>query len=224
MKLKNKILVILSIFAILITCVCSSAFAYDIGVSKDITYKIPDDLSSHAYKWIYSGVYRYNNSGCHAYTYVATSDSPISIELGEKTNDNGWIIQKIKLHSDSEIYFVRSGVNTSYKEDYLNAPYRSDLSNSEIYEYSKDPSGFSYYYCDSEKTSYGYSNFDVKDIEGNVVFQGAQAVVQPMEIQRVEEILPEMWAIARTIIPICLAVFGVLLVVYLIKSKNLLQL
>ena len=166
MKLKNKILVILSIFAILITCVCSSAFAYDIGVSKDITYKIPDDLSSHAYKWIYSGVYRYNNSGCHAYTYVATSDSPISIELGEKTNDNGWIIQKIKLHSDSEIYFVRSGVNTSYKEDYLNAPYRSDLSNSEIYEYSKDPSGFSYYYCDSEKTSYGYSNFDVKEIAG----------------------------------------------------------
>ena len=223
MKISNKILVILSIFAILITCVCSSAFAYDIGVSKDITYKIPDDLSSHAFKWIYSGVYRYNDSGCTAYTFIFTSDSPISIELGEKTNTNDMVRQNITLHSDSEIYFVWNSVNTSYKEDYLNAPYFSDFTNSEIYEYSKK-SSFVRYYCDAEKTSYGYSNFDVKDIDGNVVFQGAQAVVQPMEIQRVEEILPEMWAIARTIIPICLAVFGVLLVVYLIKSKNLLQL
>lgn len=219
----NKVIAILSIFAILITCVCSSAFAYDIGVSKDITYKIPDDLSSHAFKWIYSGVYRYNDSGCTAYTFIFTSDSPISIELGEKTNTNDMVRQNITLHSDSEIYFVWNSVNTSYKKDYLNAPYFSDFTNSEIYEYSKK-SSFVRYYCDAEKTSYGYSNFDVKNIDGNVVFQRAPQAVEQVKIpaiQQAKEIPQAMTEVLKILIPIGLVIFGIGLVIFLIRYCRL---
>ena len=68
------------------------------------------------------------------------------------------------------------------------------------------------------------SNYDVYTEDGDLVFQGAPVTVEPMEMKQVEEILPEMWKIVQMIIPACLLIFGTLLVVYLIKSKNLLQL
>lgn len=72
-----------------------------------------------------------------------------------------------------------------------------------------------------------WSNFDILDDDGSVVFPQAPQpiqVVEPMEMKQVEEILPEIWKIAMMILPGCLLIFGMLLVVYLIKSKNLLQL
>lgn len=86
-----------------------------------------------------------------------------------------------------------------------------------------------------EKAVSFYSNRDVylgvKDgysyvSSGEILFTGAPLpqVVEPMKITQVQEIIPAMMEIAKMIIPVCLIIFGTLLVVYLIKSKNLLQL
>lgn len=63
----------------------------------------------------------------------------------------------------------------------------------------------------------------------DVVFQGAPQVeevpkVELMKATQVEEIPQQIVAIVMIVLPIFLAIFGVLLVLYLIKSKNLLQL
>lgn len=55
--------------------------------------------------------------------------------------------------------------------------------------------------------------------------QGETTQVEPLkEIQQVEEIVPKILEIVKMILPVCLSLFGVLLVVYLIRSKNLLNL
>ena len=63
---------------------------------------------------------------------------------------------------------------------------------------------------------------------GTVVFTGAPLPIQGVElmkeIQAPEGILPAIMKIVEMILPVCLIIFGTLLVVYLIKSKNLLQL
>lgn len=73
-----------------------------------------------------------------------------------------------------------------------------------------------------------YASEDVYDENGELVFQGAPlapvGVVEPMKIQQVEEIPLMMEKIIKMILPVCLIIFGTLLVIYLIKSKNLLQL
>ena len=70
-----------------------------------------------------------------------------------------------------------------------------------------------------------YSTVDLYDLDDNLVFQKApQVVVEPMKIAQVGEIPQEVIKIVQMIIPACLLIFGTLLVVYLIKSKNLLQL
>lgn len=68
-----------------------------------------------------------------------------------------------------------------------------------------------------------YTNVPVYNTDGDLVFQVAPVTVE-LEMKQVEEILPKMWEIATLIIPVCLIVFGTLLIVYLIKSKNLLHL
>lgn len=74
-----------------------------------------------------------------------------------------------------------------------------------------------------------YTNFNVYDTDGNLVFQGAPQVeevpkVELMKATQVEEIPQQIIAVVMIVLPIFLAIFGVLLVLYLIKSKNLLQL
>lgn len=78
-----------------------------------------------------------------------------------------------------------------------------------------------------------YSNCDInrysikdKVISNETVFQGApRTQVEPLtEITQVEEIQPVVAKIVGLVLPACLTIFGTLLVLYLIKSKNLLQL
>lgn len=74
-----------------------------------------------------------------------------------------------------------------------------------------------------------YSSDNLIDSNGNVVFQGAPQVeevpkVELMKATQVEEIPQQILAIVKIVLPILLSLFGVLLVLYLIKSKNLLQL
>lgn len=81
-------------------------------------------------------------------------------------------------------------------------------------------SGFSFsrhFFCTS----------DILNENGETVFQGAPQEVPQVELMKatqVEEIPQQIAGILAIVLPIFLAIFGVLLVLYLIKSKNLLQL
>lgn len=82
----------------------------------------------------------------------------------------------------------------------------------------------------SSVSSYSYilnASDNIVDIStGETVFQGAPRIqVEPLtEITQVEEIQPVVAKIVVLVLPACLTIFGVLLVLYLIVSKNLLQL
>lgn len=76
-----------------------------------------------------------------------------------------------------------------------------------------------------------FSTFDICDsTSGNVVFhvapqaQGEVVQVELMKPTQVQEIPQQIVAVVMIVLPIFLGIFGVLLVLYLIKSKNLLQL
>lgn len=77
-----------------------------------------------------------------------------------------------------------------------------------------------------ERDVFMFSNYVVLDSNGKTVFQVApQAQVEPLsEITQVEEIQPVVAKIVGLVLPACLTIFGTLLVLFLIKSKNLLQL
>ena len=78
----------------------------------------------------------------------------------------------------------------------------------------------------NNKKYFVYSNYDILDKNsGNLVFQKAPLqMVVPMEVGKVEELPTLIIQIVEMIIPAFLIIFGTLLVLYLIKSKNLLQL
>lgn len=70
-----------------------------------------------------------------------------------------------------------------------------------------------------------YANFNVYDTEGKLVFQGAPLEeVELMRATQVEEIPQQINRVLMIVIPIFLLIFGTLLVLYLIRSKNLLHL
>ena len=75
-----------------------------------------------------------------------------------------------------------------------------------------------------------FSNTNVYNNNNELVFQGApqaqgEAVqVELMKPTQVQEIPQQIVAVVMIVLPIFLGIFGVLLVLYLIKSKNLLQL
>lgn len=98
--------------------------------------------------------------------------------------------------------------------------------------------------CRIERNNYGgmgvkaytinlidYGNHDICNSSTNeVVFQGAPQAqegavqVELMKPTQVQEIPQQILAVVMIVLPIFLGIFGVLLVLYLIKSKNLLQL
>ena len=82
-------------------------------------------------------------------------------------------------------------------------------------------SGFSY-------SSSIFCTADIVNENGEVVFQGAPQEEVPkvelMKATQVEEIPQQIAGILAIALPIFLTIFGILLVLYLIKSKNLLHL
>lgn len=81
---------------------------------------------------------------------------------------------------------------------------------------------FMFFNCDYSV----YSTHDIHDLEGNVVFTGApqRDRVELVKAIQVEEIPQQMVGILEIVLIPCLIIFGTLLVLYLIRSKNLLNL
>jgi len=194
--LKNKILIILSIFLILIFNLYTFCFAADVTI-EDTNYQLSDFVSSYYNKSIV--MYRFNET-CF---FLFLSDTPLVIDKSNAV--------------------VTNLDNTEF---YKSFGYKVDISSMLLL----DKSSFSFLktFSDNPLRYAGnilYSTTDVYDTEGNVVFQGApQPKVELMKATQVEEIPQQITRVVLIVLPIFLLIFGIFLVLYLIKSKNLLNL
>ena len=234
--LKNKLLIILVLFTILINIICLSVFASEIA---NYTYSC-----TYAGKNLNINVSDFEGYSRHLVSVVET-DGYLTINVyyfnGDVTfssRDAGLFINVpegvsiCQFSNSSSINDFYSGTTWSFPGS-LNGTTR---------EGSAFFSVNTYHYNQAVKTFYGQAN--VLDNEGNVVFQGApqeqeeitnptnpeEEITSPvvqvelMKPTQVQEILPQIMAVVGIVLPTLLTIFGVLLVLYLIKSKNLLHL
>lgn len=201
----NKILIILLFFVILSCCITTSCFASDFEFSftdnegNSYNFTCPVDFSSYQY-----------------------------FVLGKSTDG-----QYVVYYSNSELKFSASGTVLVPSDGvypvsgYYGTPAGSTYLNGSTSISEKTVN------CFLHNSGVLYSNYDVYDVSGNLVFQGAPQeeqeqeevqTVELMKIQQVAELPQKMAEIVKIVLPVCLIVFGTLLVLYLIKSKNLLQL
>lgn len=231
---KNKIFLLLMfsvLFVLAFNCnsfaVSSTCSFTDDEIGHSVTIKnLPEEVSDYEYMVLGKNITKWDDgSGCYG-VFIFLSNFPIyTDESGE--------------------YLVNSNVGEGGKYlrlfcyPYYNSKVALDLSKiPKEFDFSTDPNSN----CSAGVVRDGhikysgsglspsrdllYSNCDIL-VEGTdkVVFQGApRAQVEPlMEITQVEEIQPVVAKIVDLVLPACLIIFGTLLVLYLIKSKNLLQ-
>ena len=82
------------------------------------------------------------------------------------------------------------------------------------------PNSIIYCSCDL-RGSYYNGNFDYT-FYSDILFQKAPVPLIPMNLKEVKELKAGATMVVRMILPVCLAIFGILLLVYLIRSKKLL--
>lgn len=228
--LKNKFLLILSILLFFITIFSSNVFASSDNIeitgfnsyfNEDCTYTIPKDvynefIGKYDYSFIYINSYfasdrEYNSLSC------LTTDHQIYM-----MNNSDAIYVKGN-YILSNLYFNRDGNRFIYDYSSKSSFFSEDYTSTFIGLPSGGVSSFAFVSRDILK-----GNPVIGDVTDEVLFQGALPgvpQVEPLkEIQQPEEILPAILKIVKMILPACLIIFGTLLVLYLIKSKNLLQL
>lgn len=203
----NKLLVILSLFTILISTIFTNVFAsFDFTTSDGNNYTVfdvPSDGNSYFIVYpLYSNI------------IIITSSVPICHGF-----DAGGYSATCYRGKDMHKYYSASKDYSTYSRE----------DESAFSTYAKD--NYEYMYTGSSAEyridKLLYSNHDITDKYGKVVFQGAPLTptpVEPLKITQVEEIQPAVAKIVDLVLPACLIIFGTLLVLYLIKSKNLLQL
>lgn len=213
MKLKNKIFLILGIFFIvLLGMITNSYCAVTYPLSNgDVTFENPP-VDENPDIFIFEGIF----GGAPTYFYY-TYDSNVCSLLSPDSEKGRFFFADNKTHklSNTARYYKisKDSINGSFSD----IGFTSSISmGSKITNYysSKD-----IYSC----------NDDVLNIinTGTLVFPGAPLpipMVEPMEVGKVEELPTLIIQIVEMIIPVFLIIFGTLLVLYLIKSKNLLQL
>lgn len=212
MKLKNKIFLILGIFFIVLLGMITNSKAtmeYEMSNGEILSFESvptdgnPDflmfkyDLSSTVYRIYY---YTFDNTKG---TLVSNSGLAYSF-----LNDN-------KFPGAIKMY-----------EYYSDSPGKGFVYSNSFSTTTLDPNYKCYYSTqDIPVANYiGDGRFEITD---EILFQGAPLpipMVTPMEVGKVEELPTLIIQIVEMIIPAFLIIFGTLLVLYLIKSKNLLQL
>lgn len=199
--IKNKIfIIILLVLITLFSFTCVSLASFDVTVD-DTVYTVPDlPIPSESY----TDYVLFLNKD---YYYVAFLNN-IDLDDLYVTGSNG----------------VYGGI--SFKSG-TGDMYRCKTTDSSFVFYESIHSSMAPY------AGYGLTvllqtTVDIQDISsGEVVFPQTPLptqVVKPAEVTKVEEIPEMILEILGMMIPIFLTIFGVLLVLYLIKSKNLLHL
>lgn len=204
--LQNKLLIAFLIFFVVVGTICSYVGAYTSIDIDDTTYSIGSNYQNYDYILIVRHD-TYDTS-----VLVLVSNSPIVYDEDE----NGSIYTL-----PEDCYIVLNG---SYDDlsTYLNNGMYT-LSQSGISSGINNSGSF----IDYPKENILFSSYDVRNSEGELVFQGAPLVVSQVELMKAiqpEEIPQQIAEIVVMILPIFLLIFGTLLVLYLLKSKNLLHL
>ena len=215
MKLKNKIFLILGIFFIvLLGMITNSYCAFEVEMSdgKKLAFENPpNDGNPDFFIW-----YVNNNAFSNGYFYLTYDSTCCNIGFLDGKSP---IVCFDKYTCD---YFA--GLNLySIKADKLDGSFT--LIQEKQTSFGVDLSSTSFY---STKNIYNcYQDSNRKFVLGDkLLFQGAPLpipMVEPMEVGKVEELPTLIIQIVEMIIPAFLIIFGTLLVLYLIKSKNLLQ-
>ena len=229
---KNKIFLLLMfsvLFVLAFNCnsfaVSSTCSFTDDEIGHSVTIKnLPEEVSDYKYMVLGKEITKWSDgSGCYR-VCIFLSNFPIYTDTaGEK------LVNSSKEFNGSK-YLMLSCYpyyNSKVSLDLSKTPKEFDFSTDSYASVSEGSWGS---WIDSTilypSRSLLYSNSDIL-IEGTdkVVFQGApQTQVEPlMEITQVEEIQPAVAKIVGLVLPACLIIFGTLLVLYLIRSKNLLQ-
>lgn len=202
---KNKLFIILSLFIILIIFISSSCFAFEDSV--EINY--PTDIFNEN---VTGFIFIYQSLGVD-YIDLWTFDSSAYIVDIDESNGYPIIYKPVNTY----IKFYRYDFNTN-SFNYIRQDYYTDTR----YNITLP---ISFYNINNP------NNLPVSIINNpTLVFQGAPQAqgevvqVELMKPTQVQEIPQQIVAVVMIVLPIFLGIFGVLLVLYLIKSKNLLQL
>lgn len=216
----NKVFMVFIFLALFVLSLSCSSFAADDTneykvympcLSKDITVSLDKRYFDNNYYFITA-----HPSQCSV--FIVSSQYP----LGYHKNDDGGIVWGYKGNTSySCIDLIENGSKYVSKFEYGNEFISSHKFSSDKY------AGYGGGICgDIVSANYDVYNFDASSdtITNDVVFHVAPARVEPLkEITQVEEIQPAITKIVGLVLPACLIIFGTLLVLYLIKSKNLLQ-
>jgi hypothetical protein len=175
-------------------------------------------FGKHDYK-IFFYLNGFNGTGTNQSVYIASSDTPFSILYFKPS-------EEFRLLNESNYYFYSFSVGGGGKYDYEDIYDFSDKTMSLANNYNSAYGGYSHYILLYDTDYSVYSSHDIKDKDNNVVFSGAPVGnrVEPMTIKQVEEIPQAVVEIVKMVLIPCLIIFSVLLVLYLIRSKKLLNL
>lgn len=197
MKLKNKIFLIFSIFLCIVSIfITFSQASYDFEFEGE-KYTLPDfPDDGNSLKFVFTDFV-----GSIKSVYLYTSNEPVYFY-----NDFNSVSLRIPAHKEYSCRLDLLNGNFSFAGDSPDRP------------------------ISTRKLAFErivYSNYDIYNKDsGELVFQKAPLaqMVEPMKVGKVEELPTLIIQIVEMIIPAFLIIFGTLLVLYLIKSKNLLQL
>ncbi len=198
-----KILPCLLIALYLIMCLFGSTVcAYDVTYN-DNTYTLNDEISN--FKYI--ATIQLDN-----YVYILCSDNPF-VFFTEDTYSDGSPIWRIGYpEHDSKFYYISVWwTNISKIPSYTLSDFSETIACSSTFSIPKNWT----------EANHATSSFDLKDKDGNVVFQGASpelAGVTIPAIQSAEEIPQAIIKTMKVVIPVGLVILGIGLVIYLIKS------
>lgn len=155
-----KILPCILIAIFLIMILSSSSFASSEMKIDNMTFIIPDEMSSYEYKLIFY-TYGKQENGQYYFTKVFLySDSPISIIDNPYASDMKYCI------SESNNFFGYSSNGSTWSD--LSSINTIDLSVLDFKQSDRFTLKISGY-----NISFVYSSHDIKDSDGNVVFQAA---------------------------------------------------
>ena len=214
MKLKNKIFLILGIFFIILLGMMTNSKAtmeFEMSNGEILSFEsIPTDGNPDFLMFKYDlspTVYRIDY-----YTFDNTK--------GTLTSDDGTGLLFLDLENKPATYVAKK-----HYEYFSDSPGKGFVFSN---DFAMSTLALNYKcYFSNKDIPVSIKEDDKWTIKNEILFQGAPLpipMVEPMEVSKVEELPTLIIQIVEMIIPVFLIIFGTLLVLYLIKSKNLLQL
>lgn len=213
--IKNKLLIILFLFVILIINIISTCLAVDLTYNNE-KVSLSDSITSYKYYCIFEFTNNSDNSKLYSVYCTNSRDfmlsgSTLSVSYNIETS----------YQSNGILYYC--SVNNLSSLSSIN----SNSFSSNINGISIDMTGYTSTFVYTNSNIYGtkknVNGFSCIDYD-NVVFQGAPVTVEQVTIpaiQQVGEIPQAMKEVLKILIPVGLVIFGIGLVIFLIRYLRL---